>query len=114
MVSFEWLVQKTFTPRQINRSKSIKGDVLVTFQKSPSIKSIILDDNQTETFFKTEIENWLSAETLDTNEIFLRIMKLIFSKKIIIGNVDILDILIKNFGFTDNNNWVLNDKLELC
>jgi DNA modification methylase len=114
MVSFEWLVQKSFTPRQINRSKSIKGDVLVTFQKSPSIKSIILDDNQTATFFKTEIENWLSAETLDTNEIFLRIMKLIFSKKIIIGNVDILDILIKNFGFTDNNKWVLNDKLELC
>ena len=114
MVSFEWLVQKTFTPRQINRSKSIKGDVLVTFQKSPSIKSIILDDKQTETFFKTEIENWLSVETLNTNEIFLRIMRLIFSKKIIIGNVDILEILIKNFGFTDNNNWVLNDKLELC
>lgn len=105
MVSFEWLVQKTFTPRQINRSKSIKGDVLITFQKSPSIKSIILDDNQTETFFKTEIENWLSTETLDTNEIFLRIMKLIFSKKIIIGNVDILDTLIKNFRFTDNNKW---------
>jgi hypothetical protein len=86
----------------------------VTFQKSPSIKSIILDDQQTETFFKTEIENWLSVETLDTNEIFLRIMKLIFSKKIIIGNVDILDILIKNFGLTENNNWILNDKLELC
>jgi DNA modification methylase len=114
MVSFEWLVQKAFTPRQINRSKSIKGDALVTFQKSSSTKSIIFDDNQTETFFKTEIENWLSAETLDTNEIFLRIMKLIFSKKIIIGNIDILDILIKNFRFTNNKNWVLNDKLELC
>lgn len=111
MVSFEWLVQKTFTPRQINRSKSIKGDVLVTFQKSSSIKSIILDDKETETFFRTEIENWLSVEALGTNEIFLRIMKLIFSKKIIIGNVDVLDILIKNFGFDNNNNWILNDKL---
>jgi hypothetical protein len=107
MVSFEWLVQKTFTPRQLNRSKSIKGDVLVTFQKSSSIESIILDDKETETFFKTEIENWLSVEALDTNEIYLRIMKLIFSKKIIIGDVDIFDILIKNFSFT-NNTWVMS------
>ncbi len=114
LVSFEWLVQKSFTPRQINRSKSIKGDVLVTFQKSPSIKSIIMDDIQTEAFFKNEIENWLTIESLDTNEIFLRIMKIIFTRKIIIGNVDILNIMVKNFGFTDSNKWILNDKLELC
>jgi len=114
LVSFEWLVQKSFTPRQINRSKSIKGDVLVTFQKSPSIKSIIMDDIQTEAFFKNEIENWLTIESLDTNEIFLRIMKIIFTRKIIIGNVDILNIMVKNFGFNDNNKWILNDKLELC
>lgn len=114
MVSFDWLVQKTFTPRQINRSKSVKGDVLVTFQKSPNINSIIMDDKQTEFFFKNEIENWLSVEALDTNDIFLKIMKIIFSKKMIIGNIDILDILIKNFNFTNNNKWVLNDKFELC
>lgn len=114
MISFEWLVQKTFTPRQINRSKSIKGDVLVTFQKSPSIESVIMDDTQTAEFFKSEIENWLSIEPLDTNEVFLRVMKMIFFRKIIIGNVDILDILLKNFGFTESNTWILNDKLELC
>lgn len=73
-----------------------------------------MDDIQTETFFKNEIENWLTVESLDTNEIFLRIMKIIFTRKIIIGNVDILNIMVKNFGFTDNNKWILNDKLELC
>lgn len=114
IVAFEWLVQKSFTPRQINRSKSIKGDVLVTFKKSLSIKSNIMNDIQTETFFKSEIENWLTIESLNTNEIFLRIMKIIFTRKIIIGNVDILNIMVKNFGFTDNNKWILNDKLELC
>lgn len=114
MVAFDWLVQKTFTPRQINRSKSIKGDVLVTFQKSPSIKSILMDETQIEAFFKKEIEDWLFEEPLDTNEIFLRIMKIIFSRKIIIGDIDLLNILVKHFGFNDNNKWILNDKLELC
>ena len=109
MVSFEWLVQKTFTPRQINRYKSIKGDVLVTFRKSPSIKFITLNENETEIFFKKELKNWLSKTPLDTNEIFLKIMKLIFSKKIIIGNVDIFNILIENFHFTQDNKWYIND-----
>jgi hypothetical protein len=73
-----------------------------------------MDDIQTEAFFKNEIENWLAIESLDTNEIFLRIMKIIFTRKIIIGNVDIFNIMVKYFGFTDNNKWILNDKLELC
>ncbi|MCK5355089.1 MAG: hypothetical protein KAJ63_08225, partial [Methyloprofundus sp.] len=29
LVNREWLIQKSFTPRQINRAKTIKGDVLV-------------------------------------------------------------------------------------
>lgn len=114
MVSFDWLVQKTFTPRQINRSKSIKGDVLVTLQKSPRIESIIMSDVEIENFFKIEIEDWLRRDSLDTNEIFLRIMKIIFTRKIIIGDTDLLNILIKNFSFDNNNKWILNDKLELC
>lgn len=114
MVAYEWLVQKTFTPRQINRSKSIKGDVLVTFQKSADIRSVFMDENEIEAFFKKEIEGWLIEEPLDTNEIFLRIMKIIFSQKIIIGNVDLLNILVSCFGFDNNNKWILNDQLELC
>ena len=109
MVSFEWLVQKTFTPRQINRHKTIKGDVLVTFQKSPSIKFDVLNENETEIFFKKELENWLSKTPLDTNEVFLKIMKLIFSRKIIIGNVDIFNILIENFHFAQDNKWCINN-----
>ena len=114
MVSFDSMIQKTFTPRQINRSKSIKGDVLITFEKSQRIKSIIMDDIETETFFRKEIERWLGVGPLDTNEIFLRIMKIIFSRKIIIGNVDVFNILTKYFAFDENNNWILNDRLELC
>lgn len=114
MVSFEWLVQKSFTPRQINRAKSIKGDVLVTFQKTLNNKSVKLDEHETKNFFVKQIEEWISTEPLDTNEIFLRIMKLVFSNRLIIEDIDILDILVDNFGFTDDNKWTLNDKLEFC
>lgn len=105
MISFELLTQKNFTPRQINRHKSIKGDVLVTFKKSLEIKFTILNNNQTEIFFNKNLENWLSKENLDTNEIFLRIMKLIFTEKIIIGNIDLYKVLINNFHYTQNNRW---------
>lgn len=107
MIDFNWLVQKTFTPRQINRSKSIKGDVLVTFEKVPSITSIHLNEVQTTQLFIEQIEGWIVNESVDTNEIFMRIMKTIFEKKIIIGQIDLLDILTKNFKFEENQTWSL-------
>jgi hypothetical protein len=39
LYNFEWLVQKTFTPRQLNRSKTVKGDVLITFKKPLKINT---------------------------------------------------------------------------
>lgn len=114
LYDYKWLVQKSFTPRQINRVKSIKGDVLVTLKKS-GIKNITQKtDIEIKELFLSYIEKWIESEPLDTNEIFLRIMKIVFTEKILIGNVDLLKILTKNFQFSDNNKWKLNDKLEFC
>ncbi len=52
--------------------------------------------------------DWLSEKPLDTNEIFLRVMKMIFEEKILIGNVDLLKILMENFIFSDTQKWRLN------
>lgn len=114
LVDFTWLVQKAFTPRQINRAKSIKGDVLVTLEKSPSTEFHIMNDEEVKSFFTKHIEEWLTEHPLDTNEIFLRMMKIIFTNKIVIDTVDLIDILSNNFKFTDSNKWVMNDKLEFC
>ncbi len=111
LVDFQWLVQKSFTPRQINRLKSIKGDVLVTFQKVSSIQSKHLTNKEAKTLFLEKIEDWISATPLDTNEIFLRIMRMIFEEKIIIEEIDLLKILTANFKFTENQKWTLNDEL---
>jgi DNA modification methylase len=114
LVDFQWLVQKSFTPRQINRLKSIKGDVLVTFQKVPSIQSKHLTNKEVETLFLEKVKDWITVAPLDTNEIFLKIMKMIFEEKIIIKEIDLLKILTANFKFTENQKWILNDELELC
>ena len=62
--------------------------------------------------FIKQIENWLESGGLDTNEIFLKTMNKVFSDKILIGDVDLLKILIENFKFSENQQWILNDKLE--
>lgn len=90
----------------------IKGDVLVTFRKSalPDNLQVGSDIMIIEKFISS-IEAWLSDEPLDTNEIFLRIMKMVFAEKILIGNVDLLKILTENFEFSETQKWVLYDEL---
>ena len=107
LFDYKWLVQKSFTPRQINRLKSVKGDVLVTFKKSEIEKITQKTDNEVRNIFLCNLTKWLESKPLDTNEIFLRIMKIVFTKKILIGNVDLLKILSENFKFSDNNKWRL-------
>jgi DNA modification methylase len=110
LVNFKWLVQRSFTPRQINRIKSIKGDVLVTFKNTRQIqKSHIRSNKEIENYFYTKIYSWLENEPLDTNQIFLNIMEDVFSKKLLIGDVDLLKILLGNFVLNETNNWIIND-----
>ena len=114
LVDFEWLVQKTFTPRQLNRLKSIKGDVLATFQKSDLPTELIVKSNkEISNIFIDSIRDWLEHEALETNEIFLRIMKMVFSEKILIGEVDLLKLLIENFEFSETQKWVIYDELTV-
>ncbi len=105
LYDFKWLVQKTFTPRQLNKEKSIKGDVLITFKKSNEpCDPQYIEDVLLETLIIDSIKTDLKVSPLETNEIFLKIMEVIFSKRILISNLNILDILRTNFEFI-NNKW---------
>ena len=105
---FQWLVQKSFTPRQINRMKTIKGDVLITLKKSPLLRKVsALNDSEVRALFRKSIADWLRTEPLTTNEIFLRIMKKVFSERILITNIDLLQLLTAEFKFDNEDNWGL-------
>jgi DNA modification methylase len=114
LVDYEWLIQKSFTPRQINRAKSIKGDVLVTLRKSEAPNNIDnKPDDEIARLILEKVRTWLAVTDLDTNEIFLRMMKIIFAEKILIGNIDLLGILLSNFRFSEGNKWTTHDTVEL-
>lgn len=111
---FEWLVQKSFTPRQINRTQSIKGDVLVTFKKSKNIPRINeITSEELSDIIYNKIHNLLTKKPLDTNQIFLEVMEMIFKDRIVSGSVNLLDILLKNFKFIDEKHWTVHDKPQL-
>jgi DNA modification methylase len=110
MVHFKWLVQKSFTPRQINRLKSIKGDVLITFKKLPSyLQPKQKSDEEIIDTFNNLIKNWIAVERLDTNEIFLRVMKIVFKEKYLLGDFDLKKLLTQNFIFSEDTKWSLNE-----
>jgi DNA modification methylase len=111
LVDYKWLVQKSFTPRQINRLTSVKGDVLVTLKKSKKTADLIpRPDTEISELFEKNITNWLKEKPLETNEIFLRIMQIVFSDRILIGRINLLEILKRNFKLTEDGRWHYHDK----
>lgn len=106
VVEYEWLEQKTYPPRQLNRLKSIKGDVLVTFRKNPDPVRLYLCEDEKFTDMVTEfITKQIQNGTTDTNGIMMAIMEWILRSMIIIGNVDVFMILNNNFQLGDNGQW---------
>lgn len=110
MVDYEWLTQKSFTPRQINRLKSIKGDVLITFRKSPHKKiNNFFSSKDILEIVLSYLYNRLKNSPMSTNEIFIDIMYLIFSERILVDDFDLLKILNKNFSLSENGFWSIKN-----
>jgi hypothetical protein len=108
VVDYEWLEQKTYPPRQLNRLKSIKGDVLVTFRKNPAPVHIQLCDDCLFTrivcnFITETIQNGIT----DTNGIMMAIMEWILRNMIIVGNVDVFAVLNNHFHLTEKGQWCI-------
>lgn len=106
VVDYEWLEQKTYPPRQLNRTKSIKGDVLVTFRKNPDIVHLqICDDVQLTNIIRGFITETIQNGITDTNGIMMAIMEWILRNMVIIGNVDVFAVLNSNFVLEDSGHW---------
>lgn len=106
---FVWLTQKSFTPRQINRKKTIKGDVLVTLKKETEIGDLIeLEQYEFDKLIYQFIHNKLVSDCLSINEIYLETIRYILEKRYISKEFKLLDILEDNFLFIDGL-WRLNN-----
>lgn len=110
VVNYEWLEQKTYPPRQLNRVKSIKGDVLVTFRKNPEpVRLRLCNEQQFNNIVSDFITETILNGTTDTNGIMMAVMEWVLRSMIIIGNVDVFMILNKNFQIGDDGQWSIKE-----
>ncbi len=102
----QWLTQKTFAPRQLNRKKTVKGDVLITFQKN-DVRPLLIELNkgETEELILTEAKKLLKKGKSNTNDIFIGILRKIFSEHILFSEINFIDVLTNNFDFDDDGFW---------
>ncbi|MEM6268894.1 MAG: hypothetical protein AAF998_05620 [Bacteroidota bacterium] len=103
--SYSWIKQVTFTPRQINRAKTVKGDVLMTLKKPmvPSAEYNSQTESEAREFILGFFHQFIDRGK-DTNAIFLKLIHAIFENKIILPDIDAYQVLKDHFVF-DGNCW---------
>lgn len=107
LIDFQWLIQKSFTPRQINKLKTIKGDILVTFENTKENNELnYIDDILLENEIINIINQALTVRSLDTNEIFLLVMEYLFNRNVLINNLDLLSLLKDNYKLIEEK-WII-------
>lgn len=95
-----WLTQKTFTPRQLNRIKTVKGDVLMVLKKTESGNNAVrLDYFESKALINEMLRESLNRSSKQTNEIFLDVVKSIFDQHFLLSDVNFFEELEQNFTF---------------
>jgi len=111
-VDFKLLIQKTFTPRQINRKLSIKGDLVVTYKKIKQ-KQLILDFNTIEEKIIAEIKKECKlGELYETNDLIVLCVRCLLKYNQIANKIDFNEMINKYFILHENENkWILKDSI---
>lgn len=111
IVDCELLEQKTFTPRQLNRKKTIKGDLLVVCKKDASHQAVheFTEDSFEEDFIKNIFIDTINSGLYETNEIIVEFLKRFFKERVIIKNSNIISLLNEVATF-DGKGWIINNE----
>lgn len=111
-VDFKLLIQKTFTPRQLNRKLSIKGDLVVTYKKVKR-KQITLDYDNIKDKIVNEIKSTCKKnQTYETNELIIICVKCLLKYNQIANKIDFTEMIKEYFDLTDNDSkWILKDNI---
>ena len=109
----QWLTQKTFAPRQLNRRKTVKGDILITFKKTNEIyPPQVINHHQTEELIYSEAKKLLNSQKTNTNDIYLSLLKTIFSRRILFEETNFMEVLSKFFCLDDQGFWMISEGSE--
>ncbi len=105
----QWLTQKTFAPRQLNRQKTVKGDMLITFkklEKKPKLKKF--DKDETEQLIYSEAKKILINKKCNTNDIYISLLSKVLSEHILFEEINFIDELLKSFNIDEDGYWHLS------
>lgn len=102
LCDFYWLTQNTFTPRQLNKAKSVKGDILITLKKTKLKKQYEeLNENETKNYYVNLLSQIINDSEMETNTIFIEVVKDIFNNNLVLKDINFFDILNSNFKFLE-------------
>lgn len=103
------MVQKTFTPRQLNRKKTVKWDVLAIYRKNKRDYSNpqIFNINDLVMQLKLLPKN----KSFDTNSLILICIKLLLKSWKIVKDINFMNIIEDYFTMDLDNNWILKNDI---
>lgn len=112
-VDFKLLVQKTFTPRQLNRKFSIKGDLVVTYKKVKQ-KQMTLDYSNVKAKIENEIkQNCVINHEYETNDLIILCIKCLLKFNNSTKKIDFTDIINEYFILNEETcKWHLKQNKE--
>lgn len=111
-VDFKLLIQKTFTPRQLNRKQSIKGDLVVTYKKVKQ-KQLVLDFNTIEEKIIAEIKDKCIFNKLyETNDLIVLCVGCLLKYNQISNSMDFESMINKYFVLdNETDKWKLKEDI---
>lgn len=105
----EWLTQKTFAPRQLNRKMTVKGDLLITLKKIDVKPELVyLTETQTREFIVAETVKILLSGKKNTNDVYVNLLSNLFSNNIVFAKVNFIEILLNHFEIDDDGFWKIS------
>jgi hypothetical protein len=111
----ELLTQKTFAPRQLNRKITVKGDLLITLLK-PAIKPKLkfLGEEETKALVVTEVNKLLAIGKRSTNDVYVHILKVLFSEHAIFAKTNFIEVLTEKFRLDQDGFWELEQQRQMA
>lgn len=113
-VDCQMLLQKTFTPRQLNRKITIKGDLLVVYKKNKSKKQLPVRLETAKQKIEQEIKkNCNNNELYDTNQLITLCVKCLLKYDHVSNQIDFIEIIKEYFKIDERsgNLWGLKNEL---
>ncbi len=114
-VDCQMLLQKTFTPRQLNRNITIKGDLLVVYKKDKSNKQLSIKLETAKQKIEQEIKkNCNKNELYDTNQLITLCVKCLLKYNHLSNQLNFIDIIKEYFKIDEKseNMWRLKNELR--